>query len=137
VPGDPVTPLVPQLLSKKEQRQQQQEQQQLVGVRCRWVPGSEVSSKGPSGAQGGASSRPSNSSDHSSLECDLVKAEYAHWSDVVDRMVDRLQQEALALGEQLEWVEQRAAAVEGLLAAVPPPTGYGSSSSVVTMGSVR
>jgi hypothetical protein len=130
-------PLVPQLLSKKEQQQQQQEQQEQR-VHYHWAPGGDVTTQGQqTGAPGGACSRPSHSSDRSSLECDLVKAEYAHWCDVVDLVVDRLQAEALSVQEELEWAGQRAGAVEGLLGAVPPPSGYGSSSSVVTMGSVR
>jgi hypothetical protein len=98
------------------------------------APGGEVTAQDQQ--TGGACSRPSHSSDRSSLECDLVKAKYAHWCDVVDRVVDQLQVEALSVQEELEWSGQRARAVEGLLGAVPPSSGYGSSSSVVAMGSV-
>jgi hypothetical protein len=52
---------------------------------------------------------------------DPVNAEYAHWCEVVDRVVDRLQGEALVVQEELEGLTGVREWLGRMVAAMPPP----------------
>lgn len=58
---------------------------------------------------------------HSAASGDPVNAEYAHWCEVVDRVVDRLQGEALVVQEELEGLTGVREWLGRMVDAMPPP----------------